>query len=191
LLGVTIGVEPNVQWLTRCATVPELATGVLVDDRLRTSLEHVWAAGDCAELRLDGRTVYEPIWYTAKRHGAFVARQLSGSSERYAPPVFVNSAKFFDLEYTTVGDTRVDGARSLLYEHPSMEVTVRLIERHGVLTAFNAVGSRWDTDAITRWIEERRPLDWVQRHLREAQFDHELGRAPIEHMRVRELEACS
>lgn len=189
LLGVAIGVEPNVEWLSRCESSPVIDRGIAVDDRMQTSLEGVWAIGDCAVVRSANRSVYEPIWYTAKRHGSFVARQLSGSSERYVPPVFVNSAKFFELEYTTVGDAFASGARSLFLSHPSREITVRLIERDGVLSAFNAIGSRWDTTVIARWIDEKRPIDWARARLREAQFDVEFGRAPIERMTERELEA--
>ncbi|MBL8684096.1 MAG: FAD-dependent oxidoreductase [Myxococcales bacterium] len=189
LFGVAIGVEPNVEWLSRCKSAPTIDRGIVVDDRLRTSVEGVWAIGDCAVVRSANRSVYEPIWYTAKRHGSFVARQLTGSSERYEPPVFVNSAKFFELEYTTVGDAFASGARSLFLSHPSREITVRLIEREGALSAFNAIGSRWDTTVIARWIEEKRPMDWVRSRLRDAQFDVEFGRAPIERMTERELEA--
>lgn len=189
LFGVAIGVEPNVEWLSRCKSAPTIDRGIVVDDRLRTSVEGVWAAGDCAVVRSANRSVYEPIWYTAKRHGSFVARQLTGSTERYEPPVFVNSAKFFELEYTTVGDAFASGARSLFLSHPSREITVRLIEREGALSAFNAIGSRWDTTVIARWIEEKRAMDWVRSRLRDAQFDVEFGRAPIERMTERELEA--
>jgi NAD(P)H-nitrite reductase large subunit len=188
LFGVAIGVEPDVEWLARCESAPVIDRGVVVDEHLRTSVDGVWAIGDCAVVRSANRSVYEPIWYTAKRHGAFVARQLTGSKERYVPPVFVNSAKFFELEYTTVGDAGELGARSLYLSLPNKEVTVRLIERDGALSAFNAIGSRWDTTVIARWIDEQRSIDWVRSHLREAQFDVEFGRARIERMVERELE---
>ena len=52
-----------------------LPTGVAVDATLKTSLDGVWAAGDCAEVTLDtGARVLEPIWYAAKRQGAGTKR---------------------------------------------------------------------------------------------------------------------
>jgi hypothetical protein len=45
----------------------------------------------------------EQIWYSAKRHGDLAARAMLGDKVAYNPPVFYNSAKFFDIEYTTVG----------------------------------------------------------------------------------------
>jgi NADPH-dependent 2,4-dienoyl-CoA reductase/sulfur reductase-like enzyme len=190
LLGVAIGVEPNVRWLRGCATPPRIDRGIVTDDRLATSLEGVWAAGDCAEVTTDAGPVIEPLWYAARRQGAFVGRQLSGASERYRPPLLVNSAKFFELEYTSVGPVGAhsEGLSSVLYEHPERAITVRLLHGpEGALQGFCALGSRWDTELLSRWIDERRPMDFVRARLREAQFDHELGRAPLEAMRARQV----
>ncbi|MFO0559415.1 MAG: NAD(P)/FAD-dependent oxidoreductase [Polyangiales bacterium] len=185
LLGLAIGVEPNVQWLASSANKPEIQGGIIVDDRLRTSLPSVWAAGDCAVVKSDEALVHEPIWYTAKRHGAFVARQITGSTERYRAPVFKNSAKFFELEYTAVGEAAPSRRASVLLAEKSGPRCARLFHEDGVLTGFSAVGSRWDSTVIARWIDERRPLDWVRERLREAQFDPEFSRAKVEHFEER------
>jgi NADPH-dependent 2,4-dienoyl-CoA reductase/sulfur reductase-like enzyme len=185
LLGVAIGVEPNVQWLAASANKPEIQGGIVVDDRLRTSLPSVWAAGDCAVVKSDEALVHEPIWYTAKRHGAFVARQITGSTERYRAPVFKNSAKFFELEYTAVGEAAPGRRASVLLADKRGPRCARLFHEEGVLTGFSALGSRWDSTVIARWIDERRPLDWVRERLREAQFDPEFSRAKVERFEER------
>ncbi len=180
MFGVCVGVEPNVAWLRACKSVPEIDGAIVVDDRLRTSIESVWAAGDCAAVRAGTALVHEPIWYTAKRHGAFVARQLSGSSERYTAPVFKNSAKFFELEYTAVGQCDPRAHKSALWTHKSLPIAARLFHDGATLWGFSALGSRWDTTMIGRWVEERRPLDWARARLREAQFDPEFSRMRVE-----------
>jgi len=35
------------------------------------------------------------------------------------------------------------------------------------------LGRRWDHSVLTRWIDERRKLDWVLQHLNDAAFDTE------------------
>jgi hypothetical protein len=52
---------------------------------------------------------------------------------------------------------------------------------------FNMLGSRWNHRMLGRWIMERRPLGWVRQHLRDAQYDVELGRAPIEQLPEQEI----
>ncbi len=119
LLGVTVGVHPAVEWLARVRTPPDIGRGIVADRDFRTSLEDVWAAGDCAEFHMEGRPpLVEQIWYSAKRQGELAARSMLGDSVCYTPPVFYNSAKFFDIEYTTVGTFRDAGLRGLLRARP-------------------------------------------------------------------------
>ena len=186
LLGVCIGVEPQVQWLRGVTTPPTIGRGVAVDATLRTTLEDVWAAGDCAELP-DGRV--ESIWYSAKRQGTLAGENMSGRPKGYVAPVFFNSAKLFELEYTTVGALTdvADGAESLYATHPTRSLSWRIVHAGDKVLGFNALGSRWDHTVLTRWIEEERPVDWVRANLRAAQFDVELGRAPLHEMTARAL----
>ena len=41
------------------------------------------------------------------------------------------------------------------------------------VVGFNMIGRRWDHRVLTCWVEEKRSLDWVLRHLGEALFDEE------------------
>jgi len=186
LLGVCVGVEPQVQWLEGVTTPPAVGRGVKVDAALRSSLEDVWAAGDCAELE-DGRV--ESIWYSAKRQGTLAGENMSGRPKGYVAPVFFNSAKLFELEYTTVGALAEveEGAESLYAEHPTRAISWRIVHSGDRVLGFNALGSRWDHTVLARWIEEERPLEWVREHLRQAQFDVELERAPLHQMSARPL----
>ncbi len=190
-LGVCIGVEPAVRWLSTVRTAPKRARGIVVDDTLATSLPGVWAAGDCAEVTPEGsRSYVEQIWYSAKRQGALAARNMTAPRpERYAPPTFYNSAKFFDVEYTTVGELRAvpDDARSVYRAHPTRFITQRIVHHRGRVLGFNLLGSRWDHTLLTQWIDEARPLDQVMARLHEAQFDVEFGRADLRAMRETEL----
>lgn len=193
MLGVAVGVVPCVAWLRSVATPPVLGRGVVVDATLKTSLECVWAAGDCAELGDHGLPgVIEQSWYAAKRQGELVARNASVVNEKpetYRPSMFVNAAKLFDLEFTTVGDLGAVGERtmSVFRSHPTRAITQRIVHHDGRVRGFNLIGSRWNTGILSRWITEERPLEWVLGHLRDAQFDVELGRADLARMNEREL----
>ncbi len=190
MLGVCIGVEPGVAWLRAVKSPPSLGRGVKVDATLKTSLDGVWSAGDCAEIDLGGaRPLVEQIWYSAKRQGAHAARNMTGRPSRYAPPTFFNSAKFFEVEYTTVGDlTRVpDGSKSVFRKHPRRIVTQRVVHHDGRVIGFNMLGSRWDHTVLSRWVDEERPLSWTLANLHLAQFDVELGRADLRAMTEEEL----
>jgi hypothetical protein len=141
----------------------------------------VWAAGDCAEFARDGEWIVEQIWYSAKRQGELAARAMLGDRVRYEPPIFYNSAKFFEIEYTSTGciGKPPEGARTFFCRIPGKEASVRIVEQNGAVIGVNMLGARWDHTFFERWIAERRNMDYVMDHLREAQFDVEFARVEI------------
>jgi NADPH-dependent 2,4-dienoyl-CoA reductase/sulfur reductase-like enzyme len=183
MLGVAIGVHPAVEWLSRVSTPPRIGRGIEVQPDFSTSLPNVWAAGDCAEIVLPGaaRPLIEQIWYSAKRQGELAARAMAGDRIAYEPPVFYNSSKFFDIEFTTVGmvNNAPSGARNFYTRIPGKDVSVRVVEWDGAVIGFNMLGSRWNHTFFERWITERRSMAYVMEFLREAQFDVEFGRQDL------------
>ena len=180
MLGVSIGVEPAVDWLRFVSTPPRLGRGVTVDAGFRTSLASVFAAGDCAEVELDGRKPFvEQIWYSAKRQGRLAARSMLGEPIQYAPPIFFNSSKFFEIEYTTVGRFVQDGQRVFYFRSPDRDVSLRIAERDGAVQAFIMLGSRWVHNIFYEWFGQRRSLVDVMDRLHQAQFDVEFGRLDL------------
>jgi len=192
MLGIAIGVVPNIEWLEDVATPPDTDRGILVDRSFETSLDNVWAAGDCVEIVTDeGDNILEHIWYTAERHGRLAGRSMLGDEIEYEQPIFYNSAKFMEIEYTTVGDvtTAPDGTRSLYRKMPGEPISQRILyDDDGEVIGFNMLGSRWDHRILMRWIRERRQLDWVLERLEDAQFDVEFGRVPLERMNEKEVQ---
>ncbi|MGH9449723.1 MAG: NAD(P)/FAD-dependent oxidoreductase [Terriglobia bacterium] len=181
LLGIAVGVHPAIEWLRQVKTPPLSRRGIAVQPDFTTSLENVWAAGDCAEFDRGGKPVVEQIWYTARRQGELAARSMLGDAITYDPPLFYNSAMFFDIEYTTVGmvnDVPAGGA-SFFFRIPGQDVSVRIVEHNGAVAGFNMLGSRWNHTILERWIRERRTMDYVMGRLAEAQFDVEFGRVNL------------
>ena len=187
LVVAAVGVVPNTAFLDRSAVKLARNRGIETDDALRTSAPDVWAAGDCANVTIaDGSRRIEQLWYTAREQGRLAARSLLGDAVVYRRSAPYNSAKFFDLEWTTAGLVPAeisssgepvalpDGVSCWFQRVPGRLASQRVVTRHGRVVGFNLLGSRWDHEPLLRWIDERRPLDWVLEHLGEAQFDEEL-----------------
>ncbi|MFP4599297.1 MAG: NAD(P)/FAD-dependent oxidoreductase [Persicimonas sp.] len=191
MLGVAIGVVANIDWLDAVATPPARNRGILVDRSFRTTLPNVWAAGDCVEIDNGQRPgITETIWYSAKRHGKLAALSMLGEPVDYHPPIFFNSTKFFELEFTTVGDVvgAPDGSTTLFRKMPDETISQRIVANdHDEVIGFNMLGSRFDHTVLEDWIKQKRDLEWVRRHLDKAQFDVEFGRVPLEKMTEKEV----
>ena len=177
LAVIAIGVEPNTAWLGDTLS-RDAEGGIVVDRGLRTSAPDVYAAGDCASVPwADGRRRPETLWYTARDQGRAAGRILAGEAASYRRGTWYNSAKFLDLEYTTVGlvEQHLPGERSWRHEERgAVHSSTRIIAADGRLVGFNALGRRWDHSVITRWIEEGRSPEFAWENLNRARFDTEL-----------------
>lgn len=109
---VAVGVEPEVD-LARSAGVALGETGAIaVDERLATSVPHVWAAGDCVEVRRlpAGEPAYLPFGSLANRQGRTLANILAGREDRFPGATGAAAVKIFDLNVAATGLTRTEAA---------------------------------------------------------------------------------
>lgn len=107
LVLVAVGVRPNVA-LARQAGVKLGPTGaVAVDERQRTNLEGIFAAGDVAEARhlVTGRPAYIPLGTTANKQGRVAGENAAGGDAVFHGVVGTAVAKVFDLEVARTGLT--------------------------------------------------------------------------------------
>jgi NADPH-dependent 2,4-dienoyl-CoA reductase/sulfur reductase-like enzyme len=113
LVLVSVGIRPRVE-LARLAGVRLGETGAMsVDDRMRTSVPRVFAAGDCAEARdiVTGRPVWVPLGPTANKQGKVAGANAAGADERFAGVVGTAAFKVFDLEVARSGVTASEAKR--------------------------------------------------------------------------------
>lgn len=190
-LGICVGVGPSTGWLKQCTTPVTVGRGIQVNPNFETNLNDVYAAGDCCEIVDEHETFSETIWYSAKLHGRLAGEAMMGALGHYRRPLFYNSSKFFEIEYTTVGQVLnlPTGTPSLYRKHRSRNASQRIVYgSDGVVLGFNMLGSRWNHNVLERWINERRTVSFVREHLKDAQFDVEFGRMNLAEFDEQEIE---
>ena len=179
---------PNTGFLADSGLRLSKGGAVEVDDALRASAPDVWAAGDCANVTwADGSRRPEQLWYTARDQGRVAAASMLGDAATYHRGTWYNSAKFFDLEYTTAGwvpvrldwdNTPLDPGpevREWFHRSPGRFDSQRIVCKGERVVGFNMLGGRWNHEVLLDWIDSRRTLGFVLDHLAEAQFDEELS----------------
>lgn len=178
-VGLTVGVSPNID-IVRDAAV-ETNRGILVDKYLQTNVPNVYAIGDCAEIRhpQPGRRPIEAVWYTGRMMGETAAHNIAGTPREYAPGIWFNSAKFFDIEYQVYGDIRAqlpDNQSTLYWEHPNGKKSIRINysnETGQCVTGFNLMGIRYRQEVCEKWIDAGASVEQVLTQLGMANFDPE------------------
>lgn len=183
MVVLSTGVTANTEFLKDSGLQLDERGGIIVNDYLQTNLPDVYSAGDCASVVWfnDVRRP-EQLWYTGRDQSRIAASNMCanrGDEREYKRGTFYNSAKFFDIEYTTAGlvNFNVEGERDWYQRDAEREVSQRVTYMpDGAVIGFNMLGSRWDHRPLVQWIEEKRHIDWVLEHLSEATFDEEFSR---------------
>ncbi|WP_435334676.1 FAD-dependent oxidoreductase [Haloarchaeobius sp. TZWWS8] len=122
---VGIGIRPNTQLLEGTSVELGDSGAVAVDDFGRTSVEHVYAAGDCAEMRhaVTGEPTWVPLGLTANRAGRAIGQTVAGDPEPVGDVAGTAVVKAFDLECGRTGITDLDEARDAGFDPVSETIT--------------------------------------------------------------------
>lgn len=102
-----LGSVPEVR-LAEAAGIPLGESGaVSIDDHMRTGVEGVWAAGDCAEAyhRISGRPVNFHLGTIANKQGRIAGSNLGGGDEAFPGVLGTAITKVCDLEIARTGLT--------------------------------------------------------------------------------------
>ncbi len=105
MVVVSAGVKPNIKLAQAMGL--EIKNGILVNDRLETKTESVFAAGDVAEHR--GRCY--GIWPASQRQGETAGINMAGGNALYEGTVLSNTLKVVGISLTASGE--IDAERKL------------------------------------------------------------------------------
>lgn len=108
LVMLSIGVKPNTGFLAGSGIELSPRGHIVVDEHLRTSNEHVYAAGDAIEVinPVSGKKTAIPLAGPANKQGRIVAGNMSGKAPgSYHGTLGTAIAKVFDLDVAMTGAT--------------------------------------------------------------------------------------
>jgi 3-phenylpropionate/trans-cinnamate dioxygenase ferredoxin reductase subunit len=180
LVGITTGVAPNIEFLQN--TGIEMDRAILVDDRLQTSIDSIYAVGDCAQIRepRKGRRGLEPVWYVGRMMGEVLGERLAGKNASYLPGPWFNSAKFFDIEYQVYGNPQAkanENQAHFFWEGGKNKfITVAYHPQSELFQGINAFGIRLRHEYFDKVLREGRGVREVIASIDKANFDPEFDK---------------
>lgn len=144
---VSAGVKPNIEPAKSAGLALGSSGGLVVDEYMRTSDPHIWAAGDMVEIvnRVSGKPTRVPLAGPANRQGRIAATNALGGSLRYPGAVGTSVFKAFDHTFAMTGlsekaavalgfDTRqvtVHRDHHVGYYPGAEEISLKLVYEHG------------------------------------------------------------
>ncbi|MFN0274803.1 MAG: NAD(P)/FAD-dependent oxidoreductase, partial [Chitinophagales bacterium] len=179
LVGLTAGVSPNVEFVKGGSI--NVDRGVVINGHMETSVDEIYAAGDCAQFQHGAkhdRRIIEQVWYTGKLQGECAALNMIGERTLYHPGYWFNSAKFLDIEYQTYGTVMPklrDGEVEFYWEHEDGKKCVHIIYRKEdrLFIGINVFGIRMRHAVFNQWLQEKKSVDYILENLNAANFDPE------------------
>lgn len=132
--------------------------GIIVDDRMQTSLSDIYAAGDCTEgsdISLGDKRVLA-LLPNAYMQGHAAGVNMAGGDEKFDKAIPMNSIGFFGLHAMTAGT--YDGE---MYEDKGENTLRRLFVKDGRLIGYILIGQTDRAGIYTSMIREKTPLETV------------------------------
>lgn len=103
---LSIGVKPENKLARQAGLDLGERGGIIVNDLLQTSNEHIFAVGDAVEVvdYISGTKAMIPLAGPANRQGRIVANNIMGKKEKYQGTLGTSIAKVFDLTVAATGN---------------------------------------------------------------------------------------
>lgn len=108
-LILATGAKPNTEWLKNTAIVMEKGA-IVVNKKMETSIEDVYAGGDCALIhhKLLNKNRYIPLGTNANKQGKIIAENIAGYNKEFPGVLGTAGIKVIDLEIGRTGLTVKD-----------------------------------------------------------------------------------
>jgi NAD(P)H-nitrite reductase large subunit len=154
ILVIAVGVRPNVELVKEIGG--DVNRGILTDKNCKTSIKHIYAAGDCTE-SYDITTEQMKIMAllpNAYMQGETAGIHMAGGEKPYDKAIPMNAIGFFGLHIITAGS--YDGEAYVTSEGKNYK---KLVTKDGLLKGFILIGAVERAGIYTSLIREQKPLD--------------------------------
>ena len=154
VLVLAVGVRANTSLLKDIGG--EVNRGIIVNDKMETSVENIYAAGDCTEgndISFGGKRVLA-LLPNAVMQGHTAGVNMAGGDEVFDKAIPMNSIGFFGLHVMTAGTYEGE-----MYEEKGENSIKRLFTKDGLLKGFIIIGYNERAGIYTSLIREKTPLD--------------------------------
>jgi NAD(P)H-nitrite reductase large subunit len=151
LVIMATGIRTNLEWLNGSGV--RVNRGIVVDERLRSSVPSVFAAGDVAEGRdlVTGEAAVHAIEPTAMEHGRVAGANMAGKDVAYRGSLLMNIVEVCHLDMASFGAWDDPTAEAVAVAKPERVAYRKLLWRGDRLTGAMILGKAddvWTTNDV-------------------------------------------
>lgn len=152
LVVLALGTRPNLDFLDEDG--PRVDKGILINERMETSVPDIYAAGDCASGRniQTGRNQTIGLWANAGFQGDTAARAMLGKEAAYPGTMPHNITHFMDMDFIGFGDVAAEGE---IIRYRKEDFFLYAVRREGKLALVNIVDNESISGVIKSFMTRR------------------------------------
>ncbi|MBI3601229.1 MAG: NAD(P)/FAD-dependent oxidoreductase [Nitrospinae bacterium] len=179
LIIISAGITPRIE-LAKEAGIA-VNKGIIINERMETSIKNVYAAGDCAEFQ--GR-IYG-LWTASSEQGTIAGNNISGVNAIYNGTVPSTTLKIVGIDLTSIGIVNPlsppspfegegkgeGGFKELIREDGSNGVYKKLVVKEGKIVGAILLGDTKDVRVVSKLIKNGVDVSKYEDNLRDAKFD--------------------
>jgi len=160
LVVVAVGVRPNAE-IGRTAGL-NVNRGIVVDDRLETSVRGIYAIGECAEHNGQCYGIVEPAY----EHARVLAQCLVGCDQCYSGSVLATNLKVSGVRVFSAGDfVGAPGTEALVLSDPGLKTYKKLVIADDRLVGAVLFGDTADGPWYLDLMRSGQPIDAMRDEL--------------------------
>jgi NAD(P)H-nitrite reductase large subunit len=175
------GIRTNLDWLKGAGV--DVKQGVVVDERLRSNVPNVYAAGDVAQGRdlISGETAVHAIEPTAQEHGRVAGANMAGRDVRYKGSLIINIVEVCHLDAASFGawdDAKAEAVGGLKKDRNAYRKLLFTGDRLTgaiIIGRSNDIWTTNDVGMLKGLVQTGQPLGRFKEHLRRNPFDVKLA----------------
>lgn len=165
LVILSLGIRPNVAIAKQAGIELGSLGAIKVDEHMRTSVEDVYACGDCVETKdtITGENMLCLLWYNAKQQGAIAGFNSVGIEKRFQGTIAISTVDVPGNFGISIGHTRESfrKGRPEVIEGGSTWYHCILIS-DGVFIGAQLVGKTTDIGPLVTAIRRGDTVRWIQ-----------------------------
>ena len=120
----------------------ETNRAILVNERMETSAEGIYAAGDCCagtNIQSGERQIIG-LWANANHQGTVAGINMAGGNARFEGNILHNITHFMDMDFIGFGDNRIQG-ETLVFGSLKQGLYLKAVCRDGRIAGVNILDS--------------------------------------------------
>ena len=176
ILGIVDKLQPNISFLSGSGV--DTDSGILVDSRMNTSVNGIYAAGDVAQLSSalhDEAPKINIRWLKAWKQGQIAGSNMVGNQEEYDDVSCISSTQICGVDLVAVGVSNPlnDGYKIVRgdYPHPDIDVYKKLVLKDDVVVGALFVGSVLEAGEIIKAVQGKKKYSEIDEVLLKQMFD--------------------